>query len=94
MVNIKLVGKKNAPTFIGSNYDNLLMNPNWCAEKPLGFDGVSQYKCALIEIHQYEVDKGLTDVTREQLLSRRVAELMNNVKLRYDTKNEAFFFIN
>ena len=86
--------KKNAPTFIGNNYDNLLMNPNWCAEKPLGFDGVNQYKCALIEIHQYEVDKGLTDVTREQLLSRRVAELMNNVKLRYDTNNEAFFVIN
>ena len=83
-------GKKkdrNKSKFDGKFYDKLLLDPALCAEKPLGYEGVNQYKCSLVEVHQYEIDHEINACTKEQLLSKRVADLMSNVRLRYDITN-------
>lgn len=50
--------------------------------KMIGISAFKQYEAAVLEIHQHQVDHNSSNVTREQLKSRRVKELKSLVATR------------
>ncbi len=63
-------------------FDYYMMHIDQCAPKPLGYLAVNHYMCAILDLHQFQVDNGYNSVTKQQLRSSRVNKLLHNVKVR------------
>jgi len=60
-------------------------NINFCARKPVGYSVINHYMCAILDLHQQQIDNGCNNITKEQLRSNRIRKLLANVKVRKTT---------
>ena len=56
-----------------------------CHEKPVAYDVVNQYLCAILKIWKKQVDMNANNLTKDQIRSEQVTRLLNSVKTRKKT---------
>ena len=78
-------GKKRKHPFDFEEYKKYRDAAQLCAEQPVGYSIINQYYSGIIDLHQFQVDNGANNVTKQMLWSNRVTLLLNNVKKRKKT---------